>query len=119
MANYPRDIVGYGPTPPNAAWPNGARVAVQFVLNYEEGAENCILHGDPASRCFVRINGAAAFEGALCRWNRFMNTGHSRSPGPPPAANGWRWRRRVIRDRNEADSHEKPHGYRWISGTNR
>ena len=65
MANYPRDIVGYGPTPPNAAWPNGARVAVQFVLNYEEGAENCILHGDPASEVFLsEIIGAAAFEGA-------------------------------------------------------
>ena len=65
MANYPRDLVGYGPTPPNAAWPNGARVAVQFVLNYEEGAENCILHGDPASEVFLsEIIGAAAFEGA-------------------------------------------------------
>ena len=65
MANYPRDIVGYGPTPPNAAWPNGARVAVQFVLNYEEGAENCILHGDPASEVFLsEIIGAAAFDGA-------------------------------------------------------
>ena len=65
MADYPRDLVGYGPTPPNAAWPNGARVAVQFVLNYEEGAENCILHGDPASEVFLsEIIGAAAFDGA-------------------------------------------------------
>ena len=65
MADYPRDLVGYGPTPPHAAWPNGARVAVQFVLNYEEGAENCILHGDPASEVFLsEIIGAAAFDGA-------------------------------------------------------
>ncbi|MDA9012834.1 allantoinase, partial [Alphaproteobacteria bacterium] len=47
MMDYPRDLSGYGATPPNAAWPNGARVAVQFVLNYEEGGENCVLHGDP------------------------------------------------------------------------
>ena len=65
MADYPRDLVGYGPTLPHAAWPNGARVAVQFVLNYEEGAENCILHGDPASEVFLsEIIGAAAFDGA-------------------------------------------------------
>ena len=65
MADYPRDLVGYGPTPPHAAWPNGARVAVQFVLNYEEGAENCILHGDPASEVFLsEIIGATAFDGA-------------------------------------------------------
>jgi hypothetical protein len=46
---YPRDLVGYGGNPPNADWPGGARIAVQFVLNYEEGGENCILHGDAAS----------------------------------------------------------------------
>ena len=45
--SYPRDMIGYGPTPPHAAWPDDARVAVQFVLNYEEGGENSILHGDP------------------------------------------------------------------------
>ena len=50
---YPRDLLGYGPTPPNARWPGNARVAVQFVVNYEEGGENCILHGDPASEAFL------------------------------------------------------------------
>lgn len=46
---YPRDLVGYGKNPPDPKWPGRARVAVQFVLNYEEGSENCILHGDEAS----------------------------------------------------------------------
>lgn len=50
---YPRDMVGYGREPPHADWPGGARIAVQFVLNYEEGAENCVLHGDPASEAFL------------------------------------------------------------------
>ena len=43
---YPRDLRGYGRQPPHARWPGGARIAVQFVLNYEEGGENCVLHGD-------------------------------------------------------------------------
>jgi putative urate catabolism protein len=51
--DYPRDLVGYGAHPPDARWPNGARIAVQFVINYEEGGENCILHGDPASEAFL------------------------------------------------------------------
>jgi putative urate catabolism protein len=50
---YPRDLVGYGPNPPHADWPGGARIAVQFVLNYEEGGENCVLHGDAASEAFL------------------------------------------------------------------
>jgi putative urate catabolism protein len=50
---YPRDLIGYGGKPPHAAWPGGARIAVSFVLNYEEGAENSILHGDPASEFFL------------------------------------------------------------------
>jgi allantoinase len=52
-ASYPRDLKGYGPTPPHAHWPGGARVAVQFVLNYEEGGENCVLHGDAGSEQFL------------------------------------------------------------------
>jgi len=59
---YPRDLVGYGRNPPHARWPGGARIALQFVLNYEEGAENCVLHGDPASETFLsEIVGASAF----------------------------------------------------------
>ena len=51
--DYPRDLVGYGPQPPQAAWPGGARIALQFVLNYEEGGENNVLHGDAASEAFL------------------------------------------------------------------
>ena len=50
---YPRDMIGYGPTPPDARWPNGARVAVSLVLNYEEGGENAVLHGDAGSEQFL------------------------------------------------------------------
>eukprot|EP01044_Picomonas_judraskeda_P022997 COSAG03_NODE_5904_length_1151_cov_1.077947_1_plen_97_part_10 len=46
---YPRDMIGYGRRPPNPAWPQGAHIAVQFVINYEEGSERSILHGDPTS----------------------------------------------------------------------
>lgn len=53
MNDYPRDLVGYGPNPPKADWPGGARIAVQFVLNYEEGGENSVLHGDEASEAFL------------------------------------------------------------------
>ncbi len=61
---YPRNLIGYGANPPNPRWPNNARVAVQFVLNYEEGGENCILHGDPASEAFLsEIVGADARKG--------------------------------------------------------
>ena len=60
---YPRDLVGYGRNPPHAGWPGNARIAVQFVLNYEEGGENCVLHGDKASEQFLsEIIGAPAFE---------------------------------------------------------
>jgi putative urate catabolism protein len=53
MSEYPRDMRGYGATPPAARWPNGARTAVQFVINYEEGGENCVLHGDAESEAFL------------------------------------------------------------------
>ena len=51
--HYPRDLKGYGPTPPHAEWPGQARVAVQFVLNFEEGGENSVLHGDAGSEQFL------------------------------------------------------------------
>lgn len=61
-APYPRDLVGYGATPPDAHWPKGARIALQIVLNYEEGAENNVLHGDAASETFLsEIIGARAY----------------------------------------------------------
>jgi len=62
--NYPRDLIGYGARPPHARWPGGARIALQFVLNYEEGGENNVLHGDAASEQFLsEIVGAAAYPG--------------------------------------------------------
>ena len=64
MTDYPREMIGYGETPPAANWPNNARGAVQFVINYEEGGENNILHGDAASEAFLsEIVGAAAWPG--------------------------------------------------------
>ena len=69
MTRYPRDFRGYGPTPPDAKWPGGARIAVQFVLNYEEGGENNILHGDAASEAFLsEIVGAVPWPGQR-HWN--------------------------------------------------
>jgi len=64
MSRYPRDMIGYGARPPHARWPGGARIAVQFVINYEEGGENNILHGDAASEAFLsEIVGAAPWPG--------------------------------------------------------
>ena len=51
--SYPRDLKGYGANPPDPQWPGKARIAVQFVLNYEEGGENCVLHGDAHSEIFL------------------------------------------------------------------
>ncbi len=59
---YPRDLIGYGHQPPHADWPGGARIALQFVLNYEEGAESSVLHGDAGSEQFLsEIIGAASY----------------------------------------------------------
>ena len=69
MQRYPRDFKGYGQTPPDAAWPNGAKIAVSLVLNYEEGGENNILHGDGGSEAFLSdIAGAAPWPGQR-HWN--------------------------------------------------
>ena len=66
---YPRDMHGYGARPPLACWPNDARIAVQFVVNYEEGGENCVLHGDAASEAFLsEIVGAQPWPGQR-HWN--------------------------------------------------
>ena len=65
MSDYPRDMVGYGERPPVADWPGGARIAVQFVLNYEEGAERSILHGDEVAEYFLsEMVGAQPVAGA-------------------------------------------------------
>jgi OHCU decarboxylase len=69
VTRYPRDMTGYGATPPAANWPNGAKIAVQIVLNFEEGGENNILHGDPASEAFLsEITGAQPWPG-MRHWN--------------------------------------------------
>jgi peptidoglycan/xylan/chitin deacetylase (PgdA/CDA1 family) len=65
---YPRDLIGYGRNPPDPKWPGGARLALQFVVNYEEGGENCLLHGDAASEAFPsEIVGAQAWPGQIGR----------------------------------------------------
>ena len=65
MSSYPRDLAGYGAHPPHPRWPGGARIAVQFVINYEEGGERSILHGDPESEAFLsEMVGAQPIAGA-------------------------------------------------------
>ncbi|WRH63518.1 MAG: allantoinase PuuE [Fuscovulum sp.] len=69
MNRYPRDFRGHGPNPPDAKWPNGAKIAISLVLNYEEGGENNILHGDAQSEAFLSdIAGAAPWPGQR-HWN--------------------------------------------------
>ena len=127
---YPRDLAGYGRTPPFADWPNGARIALQFVINYEEGGENNILHGDAASEAFLsEIVGAAPWPGqrhmnmeliyeygsraGFWRLHRMFTerampvtvyavaTAMKRNPGPVAAM-------------NEAGWEIATHGYKWI-----
>ncbi|HIK41950.1 allantoinase PuuE [Thermoleptolyngbya sp. M55_K2018_002] len=127
---YPRDLVGYGRHTPDPRWPNQARVAVQFVINYEEGGENCILHGDAASEAFLsEIVGASPLLGV-----RHMNMESIYEYGS--RAGFWRLHRLFTQrqlpvtvygiamalDRNpeaaaamvEAGWEIASHGYRWI-----
>jgi putative urate catabolism protein len=127
---YPRDLIGYGAKPPHANWPNKAKIAVQFVVNYEEGGENCVLHGDPASEAFLsEIVGAQPIPDA-----RHMNMESIYEYGS--RAGFWRLHRLFERynmpvtvfgvamalQRNpeavaamkEADWEIASHGYRWI-----
>ncbi|MBT8076988.1 MAG: allantoinase PuuE [Gammaproteobacteria bacterium] len=127
---YPRDMVGYGREPPAANWPGGARIAVQFVINYEEGGEMCVLHGDDASEAFLsEIVGAAPHAGT-----RHMNMESIYEYGS--RAGFWRLHR-LFTDRKlpvtvfavamaierapdavvamrDADWEIASHGYRWI-----
>ncbi len=128
--DYPRDMIGYGQTPLQPEWPNGAQLAVQFVINYEEGGENCILHGDAASEAFLsEIVGAEPWPGM-----RHMNMESIYEYGS--RAGFWRLHRLFTRrdipvtvygvaialERNpeavagmrEADWEIASHGYRWI-----
>ena len=62
--HYPRNMIGYGSKTPNIKWPNDAKLALQLVLNYEEGSENCVLHGDKTSETFLsEIIGAQPIKG--------------------------------------------------------
>jgi len=85
--SYPRDLKGYGRSTPDPRWPGGAKIAVQFVINYEEGGENSILHGDEASEAFLsEIVGAQPWPGM-----RHMNMESIYEYGP--RAGFWRlWR---------------------------
>lgn len=127
---YPRDIVGYGRNSPDPQWPGQARIALQFVINYEEGGENCILHGDTASEAFLsEVIGAEPLAGA-----RHMNIESIYEYGS--RAGFWRLHRLFTQrsipatvfgvamalERNpeavaamvEADWEIASHGYRWI-----
>ena len=127
-------MLGYGQYPPNPEWPEKARVAVQFVINYEEGGENCILHGDPASETFLsEIIGAVPFQDA-----RHMSMESIYEYGS--RAGFWRLHRLFTRfkipvtifgvamalERNQeaveamlkADWEIASHGYRWIDYKN-
>ena len=127
---YPRDMVGYGAAPPDPAWPGGARLAVQFVINYEEGGENCVLHGDAASEAFLsEIVGAKPLQGV-----RNMNMESIYEYGS--RAGFWRLHRlftgrgvpvtvygvamalarnpEAVAAMKQADWEIATHGYRWI-----
>ncbi len=127
---YPRDMIGYGRTPPFADWPGRARIALQFVVNYEEGGENNILHGDAASEAFLsEIVGAAPWPG-----QRHMNMESIYEYGS--RAGFWRLHRlfteraapvtvyavatamarnpEAVAAMNEAGWEIATHGYKWI-----
>lgn len=128
--NYPRDLLGYGSEVPQVEWPGGARIALQIVINYEEGAENCVLHGDKSSEAFLsEIVTAMPYEG-----QRHMNMESLYEYGA--RAGFWRLHRlftsrkipltvfgvAMALQRNptvvdamwEADWEIASHGYRWI-----
>jgi putative urate catabolism protein len=127
---YPRDMIGYGQNPPHPQWVNNARIAVQFVINYEEGGENCILNGDQSSETFLsEIVGAVPFKGI-----RHMNMESCYEYGS--RAGFWRLYRlftqkkipvtvygvamalecnpEAVAAMLEADWEIATHGYRWI-----
>ena len=127
---YPRDLIGYGGEPPHPQWPGDARLALQFVVNYEEGGESCVLHGDGESEAFLsEIIGASPIRGA-----RSMNMESTYEYGA--RAGFWRLHRiftergvpvtvygvamamrrnpSVVDAMLEAGWETAAHGYRWI-----
>ncbi len=127
--DYPRDMLGYGGEPPQASWPNGARLALQFVVNIEEGAENNVLHGDAASETFLsEIVGAAAYPARHMSMESLYEYG-SRAGfwrlyrlfcefGFPVTAFGVAMalerQQEAVRAMLDADWEIASHGYRWI-----
>ena len=128
--DYPRDMQGYGAHPPQANWPNGARVAVQFVINYEEGAERNILNGDDRSESFLSdIQGATPVEGArypgmesvyeygsragFWRLHRLF-TGRKVPVTVFGVAQAMERNPEAVAAMQEADWEIASHGYRWI-----
>ena len=129
-SDYPRDMVGYGRTPPDPRWPQGARIAVQFVINYEEGAENNILHGDEAAEGYM--SEVSAFAPLPGRRNSSIETMYEYGS----RAGFWRLFRifternvpvtvygvamalarnlEAVAAMNEAEWEIASHGYRWI-----
>jgi len=127
---YPRDMVGYGAAPPDPRWPGGARLALQIVLNYEEGAENCVLHGDAGSETFLsEIIGAESYPdrhksmeslyeyGSRAGVWRLLRVFRERSLPVTVFAVGMALRRNPeAAAAMLADGHEiAAHGWRWIS----
>ena len=79
VKKYSRDMVGYGSKGIKVKWPNNSRIAVQFVLNYEEGAENCVLNGDKTSEIFLsEIIGAQPVKGRHMNMESFYEYGSRR-----------------------------------------
>ncbi len=130
MTDHPRDMIGYGAAVPKANWPDGARVAVQFVINYEEGGENNILHGDAASEAFLsEIVGVAAWpdqrhpnmesiyeygsRAGFWRLHR-MFTGRNIPVTVFGVAMALEQNPDVVAAMNAADWEIASHGYKWI-----
>lgn len=126
---YPRDMIGYGRSTPKSPWPNGKKIAVQFVINYEEGSENCILHDDPGSETFLsEIIGAKSYPARHMSMESLYEYGSR--------AGFWRLHRlferynlpatvygvamamarnpEAVAAMKEADWEIASHGYRWI-----
>ena len=128
--DYPRDLIGYGENPPDPQWPDGARIAVQFVVNYEEGAENCVLHGDTASEAFLsdivsaepipdarHMNMESLYEyGARAGFWRLHRLFVARNVPVTVFGVAMALERNpdVVRAMQDADWEIASHGYRWI-----
>ncbi|MEC4803634.1 MAG: allantoinase PuuE [Jaaginema sp. PMC 1079.18] len=134
MNNYPtRDLIGYGANPPHPQWPNNARIAVQFVINYEEGGENCLLHGDTHAEAFLsEVIGAKPIPGVRHLSVESVYEYGSRAGfwrlqrlftqrGIPvtvyAVAMALQRNREAVAAMLEADWEIASHGYRWIDYT--